>query len=149
MVSADPLERADTADLDLKRSYVVTPEFTMTDGSTIIGNSIKLKVVHPSVKAVAGVKSVDLYLGAPGKACGKEVAVTLSTKDAYLSGSDRIESIHVNHNNFAYEDGVLYIKDAKGLVAGKTVKVTFNVNIAGQAQNSKQVTTTVNVKVKP
>ena len=138
----------ETAQFALKRTYVVVPSYTMSDGSMVKGSVMKLKAVHPSLKFVTTAKNIVLNISRSGDKNGKLVDVLVNSKDSYLNDNQRIESITLNHKNFGYKDGKIYIKNPIGLTANKTVTLTLQVRLKGQAENSAPYKVTVKVNVR-
>lgn len=140
------LQAKEEAELDVKKTYPVTPVYTLSDGSVVKGSAIKIQTVYPTVKFTVAEKNITLFRSARGKQNGEKVTLAATLKGSAFTGTERITSVTSMTQGFVYdyEDGVLYIDDAYKLPTGGSTNVMLRVTFKGQASQG----TTFDYKVK-
>lgn len=138
------LQAKEEAKLDVKKTYPVTPVYTLSDGSVVTGSTIKIQTVYPTVKFTVAEKNITLFRSARGKQNGEKMTLAATLKGSAFTGTERITSVTSMTPGFVYEEGILYIDDAYKLPTGGSTNVTLRVTFKGQASQG----TTFDYKVK-
>ena len=139
------------ADLKLKRTYQMVPVLTLSDGTTVSADAIKMTVSQPSVKAVTDVKSVTIYASEDKDVNHGNLHISIQSKDSYLAGDGIIRDVVSLTKGFAYDLNThsLVISDPEWVAMNKTNTVKLAVTLNGEAIGGKQITVSIKADVKP
>jgi len=134
----------------MRNSYVITPVFTMEDGSTLIGNNIAMHPYQPAYKVMCDTIYATLYRGAYGSRNGTEVNVSVLSTNRNIAGEKGIERVTCLTKGFKYDNfnNILYISNPELLGSCDVVKVRLEVDVKGQASDAKTQKVTVYVKLR-
>lgn len=142
------LQAKEDADFAVKRTYPVTPVYTLSDGSVVTGPVINVQTIYPTVRFTVAEKNITFFRSVRGEKSGEKVTVSATISGSQFKGDERIESITSATEGFVYKNGMLCLDDAYKLPTKGSATVNLRVTLKGQAKQGTQFNYKVKVLVK-